>query len=572
MEILNKIADALVEETSVYPAIQVDDELYETYKEGIELAEQTSGPRLRVRPPRENEGMDASINLYETVHDPRERKIGFGRFKFIQTDSHQHSYEMVYDGGKLQFYLKPDTRVDANQFERQIRKNYPNSQIAEADDMFPKFEKGDYVAMAGMRLKKPFFYPIKCKISEEEFEVDPYGDITSDMVVEEDQTSDGIRVTAEDCRVMVQTIFEPARDVWTKKLPYGRNVTEAAAQIKEGELTGNHIQGWELRDPGSKRKRSAKIVDKLHGAKGYYMTIRVVAISPYQEIAERRCNTVASDFEKYYNSFTEQGLEPYSIDPEDIPYHLKQVAGRTHDISWLSRVKFGPGAPTVLQPVSALGSIAHIPNEEINTPVVDWAKQQTGPGVPAEAGRRDEEKREETRNGDRHPGVNQWATQASNETHHSRHRTSPRSHPLRTQENGQSDPTANQNGQSPEQGATASGADAVGEGDDALETDAEQFNQQNGADDSDPLVKGSEAQPGAPPDEPVESIYQEGPFPTEPEPAGSQDDSDGTIDVFGITRRGTGSESGDNEPETSWGAADDGVDHVDQQKNSENSR
>jgi len=396
MSLGDKLKGALVTESSAYPARRVDDDLYDTVTNGLADAEDTSGPRLRVRPPRENDGMDASISLYETVHDPREQVIGAGRFKFVRTNAHIHSYEMVYDEGKLQFFFKPATRVDANQFERQLRKNYPNAQITQADKKFPTLDVGDHVSMARMRLKKPFYYPIKCKIAEEDFEVDPYGDITSDMVVEEDQTSTGERVLAEDCRVMVQTVFEPARDVWTKRRPYGLNVTEAAAHIKKGELTGNMLRGFEIRDPGSKRTRAAKIIDKLHGAKGYYLTIRVVAISPHKEIAERRCNTVANDFEKYYNSFTEQGLEPVAIDPDDVPRHLREVAARTHDIPWKKRVKFGPGGEAVLQPVSALGSIAHIPSDEINTPVVDWAKQQTGPGIPAESRQEDDVDRPET--------------------------------------------------------------------------------------------------------------------------------------------------------------------------------
>lgn len=334
--------------------------------------------------------MDASINLYETIHDPHERGVGLGRFKLVSTDSHIHSHEMVYDGGKLQFFFKPDTRVDANQFERQLRKNYPDAQIEEADKQFPTLDPDDHIAMAKMRLKEPFYYPIKCKIADEDFEVDPYGDITSDMVVEEDQTTDGQRVLAEDCRVMVQTVFEPARDVWTKRRPYGLNVTDAAAKIKEGEVVGNMVEGYDLRDPGAKRSRTAKIIDKLHGAKGYYFTVRVLAISPHKEIAERRCNTVASDFEKYYNSFTEQGLDPVGIEPDEIPHHLREMAERTHSVPWSQRLKLGPGQPSVLQTVSALGSIAHIPNDSINTPVVDWAKQQTGPGIPAESEQEDD--------------------------------------------------------------------------------------------------------------------------------------------------------------------------------------
>ncbi|OYR64978.1 hypothetical protein DJ79_16870 [Halorubrum ezzemoulense] len=388
--LITDIWDTLSTDTSVYPAIRVDDDLYAKLQSGLEVAEADSGPRLRVRPPRENSGMDASINLYETIHDPHETGIGVGRFKLVSTSSHIHSHEMVYDGGKLQFFFKPDTRVDANQFERQLRKNYPDAQISEANKQFPTLDSGDHIAMAKMRLKQPFYYPIKCKIADEDFEVDPYGDITSDMVVEEDQTTDGQRVLAEDCRVMVQTIFEPARDVWTKRRPYGLNVTDAASKIKQGEVVGNMVEGYDLRDPGAKRSRTAKIIDKLHGAKGYYFTVRVLAISPHKEIAERRCNTVASDFEKYYNSFTEQGLDPIAIGPDEIPHHLREMAERTHSIPWTQRLKLGPGQPAVLQTVSALGSIAHIPNDSINTPVVDWAKQQTGPGIPAEAKQKDD--------------------------------------------------------------------------------------------------------------------------------------------------------------------------------------
>ena len=396
-----RIKNKLSTDISSYPSVRVDGDLYAEFQSGLDTAKADSVPRLRVRPPRENEGMDASINLYETIHDPHETGIGVGRFKLVSTDSHIHSHEMVYDGGKLQFFFKPDTRVDANQFERQLRKNYPDAQIEKANKQFPTLDRGDHIAMAKMRLKQPFYYPIKCKIADEDFEVDPYGDITSDMVVEEDQTTDGQRVLAEDCRVMVQTVFEPARDVWTKRRPYGLNVTDAAAKIKQGEVVGNMVEGYDLRDPGAKRSRTAKIIDKLHGAKGYYFTVRVLAISPHKEIAERRCNTVASDFEKYYNSFTEQGLNPIAIEPDEIPHHLQQMAERTHSVPWSQRLKLGPGQPAVLQTVSALGSIAHIPNDSINTPVVDWAKQQTGPGIPAEAEQEDDV---EQKDGDENTG------------------------------------------------------------------------------------------------------------------------------------------------------------------------
>ena len=525
---LTSIQDSInniITDKNPYPTVQIDDELYEKFSEGLAVAEEDSGPRLRVRPPRENTGMDASINLYETIHDPHETAIGLGRFKLVSTDSHVHSHEMVYDEGKLQFFFKPETRVDANQFERQLRKNYPDAQIAEANKQFPTLDRGDHIAMAKMRLKEPFYYPIKCKIAEEDFEMDPYGDITSDMVVEEDQTSDGERVLAEDCRVMVQTIFEPARDVWTKRRPYGLNVTDAAAKIKEGEVVGNMVEGYDLRDPGAKRSRTAKIIDKLHGAKGYYFTVRVLAISPHKEIAERRCNTVASDFEKYYNSFTEQGLDPVAIEPDEIPHHLRQMAERTHSVPWSERLKLGPGKPAVLQTVSALGSIAHIPNDSINTPVVDWAKQQTGPGIPAESEQQDDVKHTEGKSGEY--GESSFGGAGSPTTSVSDAAPSPPPESGTADAQPAGEPTA------PTTGAEPSGP-AGGPHNDATVGDPET----QGRDDSNPVVGGAASDdgwPGADSDE--DSAAQ----PDKDED--DEDDEDGE-DVTGPYRKGANRRNG----------------------------
>jgi len=395
--ILGKIASAFSEEETLFPTIQVDQELHNEITDGLNgLTENNGGPLLLVRPPRENEGIDATIPIYETLHNPREKEVGFGPFSGIQNKAHAHTHEIWYHDAQMQFFLRPETRVDANKMRRQVRSNYPNVDISEANTRFPSIEVGEYVSVAEIGLKRDFYFPIKSKLhNDEDFELDPYGDLTSDMVVEEDETSDGRRVEAKDCKLVVQTVFESARDVWSKSRPYGIDVTEVAQGMQEGEVHGNVVKGYEVKNPSTLTNRAAKILETLQGSKAYYITMRVIAISPYEEIAERRCRNVAYDFETYYNTITQQGLTPIELSEDQMRESLLEAVRREHDIGFrdrfMSNGKF-------LQPVETLGSLAHIPNEEINTPVIDWAKQDTGPGTPSGGDQLEDQKRESKKN------------------------------------------------------------------------------------------------------------------------------------------------------------------------------
>lgn len=390
--VLSRIKESLLGAESGFDSVQIDEDLYDEIQSQCAKINDEKGPLLLIRPPRENEGMDASIPIYETLHNPRVQKMGLGRLKFAQTNAHSHSHEIWYHGGQMQFFLHPQTRVDANQVSRQVRSNYPNAEIREVDQKFPSIEPGEYVSVSELRLKRDFYFPVKAKLAtEDDFELDPYGDITADMVVEEDKTETGQRVEAKDCKVVVQTVFEPARDVWHQGRPYGVDVSQIAAGMKESEVHGSHLRGWETRSPSKIKRKTAEIVDSLRGSKGYYITMRIVAISPYKEIAERRAYTIAHDYEKYYHSITQQGLTPTELSKSEMKKHVVEVAGREHTLRFrdrfMSNGKF-------LQPVEALGAMAHIPNEDINTPAVDWATQDTGPGVPAETTQIEEHERE----------------------------------------------------------------------------------------------------------------------------------------------------------------------------------
>lgn len=386
------VKSLLLGDEELYPAIQMDGELLEEFESRCRnLADDGGGELLLIRPPRENEGMDASVSIYETLHNPRQKKIGLGPLSAIKTDSHIHAHEIWYHDGKMQFHMRPHTQVDANQIRRQIRSNYPNSEIRVANKRFPPVDVGEYVSVAELGLKRDFYFPIKSKlVPEDNFELDPYGDITTDMVVEEDETSTGEKVEAKDCKLIVQTTFEAARNIWNEKRPYGMDVSKVAVNMKEGEVHGNVASGYEVRSPSKLKKKTADIVDALRGTKAYYFNIRIIAISPYKEIAQRRCYTVSQDFEKYYNSITQQGLRPVELNKNEMKKAFLNAASREHDIPFRQRFMSNG---KMLQPVNALAAMAHIPNEDINTPVVDWAKQDTGPGTPAETTQIEEQER-----------------------------------------------------------------------------------------------------------------------------------------------------------------------------------
>lgn len=405
--LLGRVRSLFTEESSVYPARELGAEGFQRYEDAVDAFEQDDGPLLRVRPPRENEGINAGIDVLETIHDPNPQRVGVPdnvlsrllrvhKLSAVTTNPEEHAHEIWYEDGQIQFFYRPESRVSGDQFRRQLRNSYKNADVQTASQPFPEVERGDYVAAADLSLKRPFFYPIKSQLTDshggEEFERDPYADITSDMVVEEDTTSSGERVTANDCTVLIQTVFEAARDIWSQHGPWGKDVDKIAHRVKEGRIKGNPLTGYDIMDAGSKDRTAAKIIEKQRGMKGYYVTVRVVAISPYQEIAERRVRTIATDMEKYYNSFTEQGLSPSPIDPDRVVDVLTDVVQRTHTVSLSDRLS----EDKFLQPVGALGGLAHLPNAEINTPSVDWAKQEAGAGVPAGSTQYEEVRGEDT--------------------------------------------------------------------------------------------------------------------------------------------------------------------------------
>lgn len=324
------------------------------------------GVLLRIRPFKENEGIVDGDSLLQTLHDVRTSTLG------LRNNSPPHSFEIWYHEGRLMFHLHAADAESAEKFERRVRATYPNIDVieVEGEPRLPPVDPEDHVAAAYTTMEENYYLPIK-NHEGEGFEHDPYSEILAEMV-STDETS-----------VVTQVVFRAAKNDWTEGgFLSGGSVDSYAEGVRQGEAVG-----WvnpEVRDATTKDKEAAKIIERQRGKQGFHVNIRVVAISPDKQEAQVRANGVAKLYGNFYNSVTEQGLEPVPVGggvgrtQKKVRSFLDGVMER----DWIDR--------DMIMTTSELAGVAHIPNEDINVPAVDWSKMVSGSGVPADSPQRED--------------------------------------------------------------------------------------------------------------------------------------------------------------------------------------
>ena len=223
----------------------------------------------------------------------------------------------------------------------------------------------EYVAGAWLEMEKLPYYPIRHHNSEG-FETDPYGEITSEML------------SLDESKVVTQVVFRPAKQSWTDGDRFKHNsVDDLAHALRQGTSVG-----WlnpRTRPASEKDKRAAKTIEQQRGQQAFHVNIRVLAISSDKNEAEARARGVAGMFRKYYNAITEQGLDDTPVwhrKDGKRARQLRQHVTRMVDREWIDR--------RMVLTVDELAGVAHIPNNEIETPNIDWRYTQRGDRVPAD--------------------------------------------------------------------------------------------------------------------------------------------------------------------------------------------
>jgi len=365
-----------------YEAAQVSEGDVERLAAAVEVERGGESELLQARPAKENDGITAGVGLLKNLHDVRlDRAAGVTR-----NVSHTYGHELWHEDGKIQFVWRAPNETTALDLTDKIENRY-DADVSPTQRVFPTVEPEDYVAGATVHLTDSFWKPIKSPLTEKGDEdpitdEDPYGDITTDMEFTPRSGPDGDRITADECRVLVQTMFSPARDVWSRGGAWGENVKDKARGRTKPSYSASWLGAVREKEPTRDDRKAADILQRQYGEKGYYVTMRVFVVSPYRQVAEDYARTVAGDYRRYYESFTQQGLAPEPIAPGGMVDVLTDAVTRRHRVS--TRDRLAVGGKCLLN-VYGLAAVAHLPNEEINSPAVDWYEMETGPGVPPDA-------------------------------------------------------------------------------------------------------------------------------------------------------------------------------------------
>ncbi|AQL41641.1 hypothetical protein BV210_02435 [Halorientalis sp. IM1011] len=335
--------------------------------ESVRPPDDDSGVLLRIRPYKENQGIVDGAGLLQSVHDVTTN------FRGKNTSDH-HSFEVWFDEGKIAFYMHAANEAAADKFRRRVGNNYANSEVFPVDDAgsFPTIGADEYVAGAWMEMEKMPFFPIRHH-NAEGFETDPYGEITSEML------------STDESKVVTQVIFRPAKESWTEGDRFKHNsVDDLAHGLRQGTSVG-----WlnpKVRPASAKDKQAAKTIEKQRGQQAFHVNIRILAVSPDKDEAEARARGVAGMYRKYYNAITEQGLSDNPV------WHYrgsKRVRKLRRHVRRMVNREFVDR--NMIMTVDETAGVAHIPNDEIETPRIDWRYQQRGDRIPADADNHDED-------------------------------------------------------------------------------------------------------------------------------------------------------------------------------------
>jgi len=364
-------------ESTKFDTVEADRELFEQLKDQL-----PSEPMVRLRPRKDSPGLDHGPGLVRNLYHYRTNKVG-------SNVSPVNSFEIWYENGEVRFYFHPDTHEQRTSAKKQFEDSYPGTQIREEEESpIPQMDQGDYVAGGQMTLTNHFALPMKRPTGQESFKRDPFGPLTSEMVVEGERVPGGERVRPEDVRMVVQVLFKPVSRNWSEGGLFGTDVYDYADDMKQSELKGSTWQqiaqefvGEEPkeRDISRKEKKAADIVTEQRGQPAFICRLRVVCISPHEEVARQHVGGVCEVFETYYNPITEQGFESRPLSGDSLRSMLGRLAGRELSVSRLEKL----GAAKDVLTVPELAGVVHLPNENVKTPNIDWTQMQKGAGVPS---------------------------------------------------------------------------------------------------------------------------------------------------------------------------------------------
>jgi hypothetical protein len=322
---------------------------------------------IKVNPPKNNKGIDASISLYRALYDSQNNRIQNYSSK-SESDS-VIGTEIWYDEEELKFmFYSPNSDLSRLQ-RRHIDGFFPLCRIERQKSTFPSVTAGDYITGGNVWLQNHYFEPIRQKKYGVNTWNDPYQMIFN-----------GID-TRDSTRTLVQVLFKPASKNWareadTEAQDYAQKFTEPITESKYGGL----VQNTSERTP--EEKKYAKTIMKQVDQQAFHVNLRFVVIADSPNDATTHAIEIDTLFQ---NGYVEMGGQTLMTDPASTPDETTELVRRTAKreslnmkppsgfLDRLNHIRDTDPTRYMIMSINELAGITHLPTaDEVSSNSISW--------------------------------------------------------------------------------------------------------------------------------------------------------------------------------------------------------
>ncbi len=254
------------------------------------------------------------------------------------------SFEIVARQEDIRFYVwTPRKFMDL--VEKAVHGGYPDADIAEVDE-YNIFTSDGKVAYKSFQLGKSNFYPIK---TFKDLPTDPISGITSALA------KLGLGEAAA-----IQVVLSPAESDWQK---------EGGKFISDTKKTESDPEKAKFSTPA----KTLEAIENKISKPGFETSIRIVAVSPNEDIAKGTVTNIGSAFAQVagdLNNLKSRKIWRKGSFMEDFLYRYQPMFNLF-------------GNHTSILNTEEIATIFHFPNKQITTPHIFWLNSKTAP-APAE--------------------------------------------------------------------------------------------------------------------------------------------------------------------------------------------
>ncbi len=295
---------------------------------------------LQVGLPRNNElKIDVMEQLFASLYSIK--KSGWKQKFSIQPSI---SFEIVAKQEDIRFYVWTPKKMK-DLVEKQINGAYPDAEILEVDE-YNIFTPDGKVAYKSFQLGKSNFYPIK---TFKDLATDPMSAITSSLA----KMNPGEAAA-------IQVVISPAESDWQK---------EGSHFISSTKKSESDPEKAKFSTPA----KTLEAVENKISKPGFETSIRIVVVSPSEEMAKGTVSNLSSAFAQFagdINKLSGRKIWRKGSFMEDFLYRYQPMFNLFENHSSILNSE-------------ELATIFHFPNKQITTPHIYWLNSKSAP-APSE--------------------------------------------------------------------------------------------------------------------------------------------------------------------------------------------